>query len=216
MAENKKSFILYADLIATVSKLPDNKAGKLFKTVLEYVNDMKPTVDDILVQVAFEPIKQQLKRDLAEWDKQKQSRSEAGKKGMATRWNNKQITKITKHNSVINPITKITDTVTVNVTDTVNVKKEGGGSEVFYDGEELILKNTPWLEAVLMKRGFSMEEGLVCLRKFHLHKQEKEGYPATKKAVFAGFEKWLMNERQFNPSKELKACAPPIDPQNKW
>lgn len=87
MAENKKSFILYTDLLATVEKLPDNKAGKLFKTILQYVNDKNPKVEDILLQVAFEPIKQQLKRDLKEWDITKQDRSNNGKIGNLKRWN---------------------------------------------------------------------------------------------------------------------------------
>ena len=118
MAEGKKGFVLYCDLLAMVSKLPDDKAGILFKTILGYVNDLNPEPDDILIQVAFEPIKQQLKRDLKDWESERCKRSEAGKKGMKSRWEN-----ITKHNSVINPITNITDTVKVTVTDTVKVKR---------------------------------------------------------------------------------------------
>ena len=34
MAKDKKGFILYADLIKVVSKLPDETAGKLFKIIL--------------------------------------------------------------------------------------------------------------------------------------------------------------------------------------
>ena len=124
MAENKKSFVLYCDLLHTVEKLPDEVAGKLFKLILEYVNDKNPDTDDVLLSVAFEPIKRQLKRDLKDWENQKQKRSEAGKKGMQSRWkHNKAITNdntvITNDNTVKNAITKITDTVTV--TDTVNV-----------------------------------------------------------------------------------------------
>jgi hypothetical protein len=81
MAENKKSFILYADLIHTIKKMPQDKAGILFLTILEYVNDLNPIVDDILVDLCFEPIKQQLKRDLATWDKFKEKQSLNGKKG---------------------------------------------------------------------------------------------------------------------------------------
>jgi len=124
MAENKKSFILYSDLIHTVSKLPNEKAGELFKHILEYVNDKDPQTEDLLLQISFEPIKQQLKRDLKDWESQKQQRSEAGKAGMKKRWGDKDSTDntvITKDNTVINPITNITDNVTVNVNDTVSV-----------------------------------------------------------------------------------------------
>jgi hypothetical protein len=132
MAENKNSFILYCDLIHTVEQMPDDKAGLLFKHILRYVNDKNPITDDLIIQLTFEPVKQQLKRDLKAWENERLQRSEAGKKGMERRWNkqnaendeNKSITAhntvITKDNTVINAITKITDTVNVTVTDTVN------------------------------------------------------------------------------------------------
>lgn len=78
MAINKKSFLLYCDLIHTVQKLPDDKAGLLFKHILGYVNDNEPETDDLLVQVSFEPIKQQLKRDLASWEDTLSQKSDAG------------------------------------------------------------------------------------------------------------------------------------------
>lgn len=81
MAEGKRSFILYTDLLATVEKLNDNKAGKLFKMILDYVNDKNPNTDDILLQVAFEPIKQQLKRDLKDWEAERSKKVLAGKMG---------------------------------------------------------------------------------------------------------------------------------------
>lgn len=81
MAENKKSFVLYADLLATACKMPKEKAGELFITILEYVNDLDPEPEDLLVQIAFEPIKQQLKRDLKEWESKKMQRAETGRVG---------------------------------------------------------------------------------------------------------------------------------------
>jgi hypothetical protein len=68
MAENKKSFLLYCDIIHTVKKLTDEQAGKLFKHILSYVNDEDPTTDDILLDLVFEPIKQSLKRDLKRYE----------------------------------------------------------------------------------------------------------------------------------------------------
>jgi beta-galactosidase beta subunit len=79
--KDKKSFILYADLIHTVVKMPKDKAGELFVTILKYVNDENPVVDDMLVDLTFEPIKQQLKRDLKYWEQVKVNRSNAGKAG---------------------------------------------------------------------------------------------------------------------------------------
>lgn len=87
MAEEKKSFILYVDLIHTIEKLPNEDAGELFKHILRYVNDKNPTTENILVDVTFEPIKQQLKRDLKAWEGSKEEKSIAGIKGNLKRWN---------------------------------------------------------------------------------------------------------------------------------
>jgi hypothetical protein len=42
MAKNKKSFVLYCDLIHTIEKLSNEQAGELFKHILRYVNDKDP------------------------------------------------------------------------------------------------------------------------------------------------------------------------------
>lgn len=81
MAENKKSFILYCDIIHTVKKLPKDKQADLFVHILEYVNDMNPITDDFVVEIAFEPIKQALKRDLLKYEKIRQRNAENGKTG---------------------------------------------------------------------------------------------------------------------------------------
>ena len=81
MAENKKSFLLYCDLIHTVEKMEDEKAGQLFKHVLRYVNDKDPVTDDMLIELVFEPIKQQLKRDLEKYRKIVERNRANGRKG---------------------------------------------------------------------------------------------------------------------------------------
>lgn len=128
MAENKKSFILYTDLIHSFEGMTDDEAGKLIKHLLRYVNDLNPEPIDRVTGLLFEPIKQQLKRDLEKWSNERKGRSDAGKKGMEKRWadHNKQKQEITKDNNVIENITNITDnvSVSVNVSDSVSVKKK--------------------------------------------------------------------------------------------
>ena len=125
MAQGKTSFILYADLLHTVSKLPDDQAGKLFKTILQYVNDQDPQVEDLLLSVVFEPIKQQLKRDLKEWEQKKAQRSIAGAKGgqasASKRKQNQANVEIVDEGQA-NQAVNVNDNVTVNVNvnDTVN------------------------------------------------------------------------------------------------
>lgn len=79
--DGKKSFLLYCDQIGLFKQLPDAQAGKLIKLIFEYVNDNNPKVDDLLLKIAFEPIKLQLKRDLKGWNNVREVRSIAGKKG---------------------------------------------------------------------------------------------------------------------------------------
>lgn len=78
---------MYADLLHTIKRMPDDKAGLLFKHILEYVNDLNPVTDDLIVELTFEPIKQQLKRDLQKWDKNKVDKSINGRMGNLKRYN---------------------------------------------------------------------------------------------------------------------------------
>jgi len=59
MAENKKSFVLYTDTQGLINQLPDDIAGRLFKHIYAYVNDENPITDELLLNIAFEPIKMQ-------------------------------------------------------------------------------------------------------------------------------------------------------------
>lgn len=81
MADGKKSFLLYCDIQSTINKLSDDNAGKLFKIILGYVNDQNPAVDDILLDLVFEPIKLQLKRDLKRYESIVEKRSASGRIG---------------------------------------------------------------------------------------------------------------------------------------
>ena len=122
MADNKKSFVLYCDIIKTVEILPNETAGELFKHLLSYVNDEEPQTDNMLVKLAFEPIKQQLKRDLEKWEEIKVKRSEAGKRSAAKRNKNQQKQQVlTSVKSVEQTLTNPTVNDNVNVTVNVNV-----------------------------------------------------------------------------------------------
>jgi hypothetical protein len=100
MAKDKKSFVLYTDLIHVVRKLVEkdrvektNNAGELLLHILEYVNDTNPIPINFTVEVVFEPVMRQMKKDLIEWEKTKQDKSKGGKKGMKNRYGENGITK---------------------------------------------------------------------------------------------------------------------------
>ena len=88
MAENKKSFILYCDQKGLWDKLNNEQAGKLIKHIIAYVNDENPKTDDFIIELAFEGIKQHLKRDLKKWELQYNQRVEAGKRSAEVRKRN--------------------------------------------------------------------------------------------------------------------------------
>ena len=85
--KGKKSVLLHCDIIHTIEKLDDENAGLLFKHYLRYVNDQEPEAPNLLVEIAFEGIKQTLKRDLKSWEKTTESRSKAGQIGNLKRYN---------------------------------------------------------------------------------------------------------------------------------
>jgi hypothetical protein len=123
MAEDKKGFILYADQKELFSQLPDELAGKLIKHIMAYVNDENPVSDDIVINIAFTPIKLQLKRDLVKFEETKGRRSIAGKIGAEKRWqtianDSKRIQAIANDSKAKQTIAKIA------VNDNVNVKEK--------------------------------------------------------------------------------------------
>ena len=85
MAENKKSFVLYADLIKSIEHLTYEEKGILLTHLLEYVNDMNPILTDRLILTAWNPIELQLKRDLKKYEEVKAKRSIAGKRSAELR-----------------------------------------------------------------------------------------------------------------------------------
>lgn len=115
MAENKKSFLLYCDLIHTVSKMPKEKAGELFMHILEYVNDKNPITEDLIIQLTFEPVKQSLKRDLQKYENIRLKNIDNANK----RWNKNNATA----SDGIRPNTKnaVSDSVSVNDSDSDSV-----------------------------------------------------------------------------------------------
>ena len=113
MAKDKKGFILYSDQKELFEQLPNEKAGELIKFIMAYVNDENPQTDDLIINLAFTPIKQQLKRDLIKFEEKKEIRSKAGKAGAEKRWQN-----VANDSKRISDIAKIA--VNVNVNDNVN------------------------------------------------------------------------------------------------
>lgn len=110
MAENKKSFIAYADWKETFDALDNEKAGELIKHIFAYVNDENPVSKDMLINAVFASIRQTLKRDLRKWEKQYNQRVEAGKKSA----------KVRQRNSTVVNGRSVSSTVSVSVSDNIS------------------------------------------------------------------------------------------------
>jgi len=80
MAENKKGFVLYADQKFIFDDLTNEEAGILIKHIFSYVNDENPTLNDRFLNMAFKPIKLQLKRDLVKYEGVKERNSANARK----------------------------------------------------------------------------------------------------------------------------------------
>ena len=72
--------------------MPKEKAGELFMHILEYVNDLEPNTDDLIIQLTFEPIRQSLKRDLEKYERIRLKNKENADK----RWNKNNTTECQK------------------------------------------------------------------------------------------------------------------------
>lgn len=81
MAEGKKSFVLYCDLMKNIDHLTTKEKGVLFNHILEYVNDLNPVLEDRVLLSVWKPIQTQLKRDLKKYEQRADRSRKNGKLG---------------------------------------------------------------------------------------------------------------------------------------
>ncbi len=206
MAENKKSFVLYSDSQGLINQLPDDIAGRLFKHIYAYVNDENPISDELLLNIAFEPIKMQLKRDLEKWEQTLEGRSKAGKASAEAKrlakLSEQNITNSTNVDFVQQNSTNSTDNVNVNDNDNVNVinKKE---SKPSLETRSLAFKET--------LRPFINKFGVDMVKNFYGYWSEPN---QTKTKMLFEMQKtwdtsrrletWSKRESSFNTKQEVK------------
>lgn len=82
----RESFILYTKINEVVKQLNDEEKGRLFQAILDYEETGEMPELEKLLHLVFIPIKQDLDKNNEKWEKQSKARSEAGKKGMASRY----------------------------------------------------------------------------------------------------------------------------------
>lgn len=143
MAKEKNGFVLYCDVIHTAEKLTDEQAGKLFKHILRYVNDENPECD-FVTEIAFEPIKQTLKRDLVKYENKRAQNKENALK----RWNANASERI---QTDAKDAVRVRDSVRVRDIDINNTKFNFLESLIEYGFDKELAKE--WLKVRKAKKG---------------------------------------------------------------
>jgi len=201
MAENKKSFVLYSDLIKSIEHLTNEEKGILFNHLLEYVNDKNPILTDRLILTAWKPIELQLKRDLIKFEQVKIKRSDAGKRSAELRANksiqqnstNSTLVEFVQHRST-NPT--VNDNVNVNV-----ILKEKEINSEFYN--ELLISES-WIEVNAKNNRITPEKVKKYLNTFFDKLIAEGDRKSNKKEFMSHFARWLPIELK----KEIKENMP--------
>jgi hypothetical protein len=213
MAEGKKSILIYSDWKHTFEALTDAEAGQLIKHLLAYVNDENPKTDNRIVQIAFEPMKQHLKRDLVKYEQIKDKRSEAGKISAEKKKQNQQV--LTSVESVQQ--TSTNSTVNDNVNDNVIIDKsiiEEKDKKLREDSKKNwneLINSKMWFDSII-KNNLTTKEYLVeRLKEFWVIANYLEN-PDRKEAkdIKTHFANWL----KTNPPKKI--AAPLSDNPAPW
>jgi hypothetical protein len=197
MAENKKSFIAYIDWGSTFDELDDFEAGQLVKLLFDYVRDKNPEAPSKLIKVAFDHIKQDLKRDLKKWDQYIDKQRANGQKGGRP--------KETQKTQAFFEEPKKADNVFVNV----NVNDNDNVNDIY----EIPL--TKCVEIALRDEKYARLNKLVGPADFEpfIEKLETEGcYFKTPIDFKAHFARW----KKKQPDKPKEIPIRPIREQDKW
>ncbi len=192
MAKNKKGFVLYADLIHTVKKLPKEKQGDLFMVILEYVNDLNPIVDDLSVDLVFEPVKRQLKRDLKKYEKRAANSRANGMLGGRPK-------NIKKPTGLKNNPTEPKEPDPVTVTDTVTVK------DTVKDINNRMADFKKSLLPFLEKYNSNILNEFYSYWTEHGEKDKKMRFEKEKSfGISRRLSTWLKNEKRFKEKNSVK------------
>lgn len=93
------AFIVRADNSENILDLTDEQAGKLFKALFLHMEGKEPDIDDQSVRIIYRTMRGQVDRSNEKYEELRKKRSEAGKKGMKSRWTDNKV--ITNDNTVI-------------------------------------------------------------------------------------------------------------------
>ena len=119
--KDKSTFVLFMENREYIDQLSDDQAGRLFKAVFAYEEDgtVPDFSDDVALSITFGVMRKQLDYMNEQYAKNTALKSEAGKKGMAARWDKKadDNTTITENNRVITDDNRVITENNTTITD---------------------------------------------------------------------------------------------------
>lgn len=219
MAEGKKSFVLYSDYITIFEELTDEEAGKMVKHLFRYVNDSEPVLQDRMLRLIFEPIKNQLKRDLKDWEAKRSKYSKAGKigglKSGESRRSRSKRSDALKNET--NEAVTVTDTVTVTVINNTPDSKNEKWNTKPTDADINLLLPELTEGAVIQQYRFTKNKSITKQQVaglwavFKAQNFTGEKFYQSPKQVYSHFINWCktqeikdFEEKQAQPTVQLK------------
>lgn len=196
----RNSFLIMMNWAVALKGLPEHTTSELIKMICEYqIDGTIRGSDDVTAEALFDSWKPKIDSNNEAYEATMRRRSEAGKKGMASRWgNNKVITKdntvITNDNKAITNdnkgITKHNDTDTDTVTDIYNIPPlppRGDPPEAVINNSELSdsVKSTlkDWIQYKRERREGYKPAGLKSLVTIAMRYEQSAGSEAVCKVI---------------------------------
>ena len=116
MDEGKKGFILFLNFLPMIDALTDEEAGRLIKAIMHHENGEEiDLTNDRLVQAAYLGITPQIDLQNEKWEKTKEARREAGRRGGLAKASNAKQTLANDSNAKHKVKVKVKDKVKVEV-----------------------------------------------------------------------------------------------------
>lgn len=222
MAQDKKSFLLYADIIYTIEHLTNEEKGKLFQHLLEYVNDFNPILEDRILLIAWKPIERQLKRDLEKYENKKEERSRSGQLGNLKKYNPDLYDKVKSETMNLNDALAIADTrkashsdtkLAVNVNDTVNGNVNVNDIDYVYNKFVDEVKNHAFDEKIeILYMQLKLRKGTLTslLKEFRGVLIKSDKVHKNTKELFKHFDNWLNVQDRLGKLDKYRTFKKPV------
>ena len=109
MAEEKKSYIMYKSWNPLLESLPPEQLYEVFHAIIKYQNGEETDIKDPVIQAIFKMLKAQFEEDDNKWEKERQKKIEAGRKGGKAKLNesNECLAEVNEAKECFAPLSKV-------------------------------------------------------------------------------------------------------------